>query len=563
MATKTTVLIIEDNLIQREELRERLAAHKMTVYDAGTKEEARREAERRWDELDVVIIDMELDDPATPPFGPEIVMEVRDRKKDSFPPEFIVFTRYSRNDYYRFALNLGAAAYLKKGIGTPVVHVKVLALRRALNGKNPKIASEVERIAVQSGNISEAILTFCRTLLQSAFETYLGVTFVILFTEGATTQNCAGNAGLPAGISDFYHTLQALAHGKGNPTEPFVLEIDKLELNQEDLLLYKKLDGAAFLPISLSNEMKLSIGILRPENDEGKKTPEQTYEEIKSRKVPGQTYEEILCTVLAQHLRPTVLENIISLWSLWTDSYVTRNSIAKLCLRVGQEINDGLTTGNRDQIQELADDLIDTAQYLTYDSLNWNERGEEISVTEVIETSWELIAQSEDRPVTKLDLQGHCVVRAQRRDMAIIISRLLQWFAYRGKATPLDVPPVIKVKCETTDRSATITFEDNSYRLPPELRRRLFETFSQAISTPFPEVQVSKFKAREVDAEGPENAPLKLEGRYLPLYLAKVLVEGRYHGNLKDHSDEIVEHNYGHRIMIQLPVTNKLDGGRN
>lgn len=549
--TTTTVLIVEDDEIQREGIEVALASHGMKVYVAGTKYEARQQAELRWDELDVVIIDMELDDPATPPFGPEIVMEVRDRKKDTFPPEFIVFTRYESNDYYRLALNLGAAAYLKKGTGTPIVHVKVLALRRALNGKNPKLTSEVERIAVQSRNISEAILTFCRTLLKSAFEAYLGVPFVILFTEESTTQNCADNAGLPAGSSDFYHTLQALAHGKGNPTEPFVLDIGRLELNQEDLPLYKKLDRAAFLPISLSNDIKLSIGILRPENGEGGETPEQTY-------------EEILCTVLAQHLRPTVLENIISLWSLWTDSYVTRNSIAKLCLRVGQEINYGLTTGDKDQIlQELADDLIDTAQHLNYDSLNWSDRGEEVSVTEVIETGWELIAKSEDQPVTKLNLQGHCVVRAQRRDVAIIISRLLQWFAYRGKATPLDVQPVIKIKCETADGSATITFEDNSYRLPPELRRRLFETFSQAISTPFPEVESSKFKAKEVDAGTPENKPQKLEGRYLPLYLAKVLVEGRYHGILKDQSDEIIGHNYGHRIMIQLPAANKLDGSRN
>jgi DNA-binding NarL/FixJ family response regulator len=563
METKTTVLIIEDSDIQREELIDRLLSHKMKVYNAGTKKEAEQEAARRWDELDVVIIDMELDDPATPPFGPEIVMEVRDRKKDSFPPEFIVFTRFESNDYYRLALNLGAAAYLNKDTSTPIVHVKVLALRRALNGKNPKIASEVERIAIQSRNISEAILTFCRTLLKSAFEAYLGVPFVILFTEGSTTRNCADNAGLPAGSSDFYHTLQALAHGKGNPTEPFVLDIGKLKLNQEDLLLYKKLERAAFLPISLSNEIKLSIGILPPEDDKDKETPEQTYEEIKSKKMSEQTYEEMLCIVLAQHLRPTVLENIISLWSLWTDSYVTRNSIAKLCLRVGQEINDGLTTGDTEQIQELADDMIDTAQYLNYDSLNWNERGEDISITEVIETSWELIAKAEDQPMTKLDLQGHCVVRAQRRDVAIIISRLLQWFAYRGKASPLDVPPVIKIKCETADGSATITFEDNSYRLPAELRRRLFETFSQAISTPFPEVESSKFKAKEVDGEAAENKPRKLEGRYLPLYLAKVLVEGRYHGILKDHSDEIVERNYGHRIMIQLPTANKLDGGRN
>lgn len=537
---------------------EALVSHGMKVYVAGTKDEAKQQAEQHWEELDVAIVDVRLDLQGTSPTGPEIMMAVRDQKKDLFPPEFVVFTDYEEKDYYRFALNLGAAAYLKKGDGAPIVNVKVLALRRALNQQNPKIAAEVELIAAQSASISDAILKFCRTLLQPAFETYLGVRFVILFTEGCETRNCADNVGLTAGSGDVYHTLQALAHGKGNPIEPFVLDTSKLKLSQKDAPLYKNFEGAAFLPISLSNEMKLSIGILRPKNSNVATAPAQTYEEIESRKVSEQSYEEILCTALAQHLRPTVLETIISLWSLWTDSYVTRNSIAKLCLRVGQEINDGLDTDDLNQIQELADDLIDTAQYLNYDSLNRDDRGEEISLRELIETSWGLIASPGGQPFMKLDLQGDCIVQARRRDMAIIMSRLLQWFAYRGKEIPLDVAPVIKVMCETNNCGATVTFEDNSHRLPAELRRRLFETFSQALSTPFPEIESSQFKTQEGSSNTAKNKP-RLEGRYLPLYLAKILVESRYHGFLKDYSDEIAEHMYGHRILLQLPAANKME----
>jgi hypothetical protein len=43
-------------------------------------------------------------------------------------------------------------------------------------------------------------------------------------------------------------------------------------------------------------------------------------------------------------------------------------------------------------------------------------------------------------------------------------------------------------------------------------------------------------------------------GTYFPLYLVKMLVEGRYHGLLKDQSDEITAHPYGHRIVMQLPA---------
>jgi hypothetical protein len=160
--------------------------------------------------------------------------------------------------------------------------------------------------------------------------------------------------------------------------------------------------------------------------------------------------------------------------------------------------------------------------------------------------------------VPSLDIDGDCVVRAQKRDVAIIVSRLLQWFAYRGGSTPSDIPPSVTVKCETRDGGAALTFEDHSTRLPPELRRRLFETFSQAISTPFPELESSKFEFEAGGQERKGEAP-QLQGRYLPLYLVKILVEARYHGLLKDLSDEIAEHPYGHRILVQLPAANHVN----
>jgi CheY-like chemotaxis protein len=541
----------------REDLEKR---HNMKVYVATNKEEARRQAEEHWDELDVAILDVRLDEAGTSPTGPEIIMEVREKKKESFPPEFIVWTSFDEKEYYRFALNLGAAAYLMKGSDPAIIHTKVLALRRALNGRNPKIASEVERIAAQSRSIGEAILTFCRTVLAPTFETYLGAPFVILFTEGGTTLNCAGNVPkLPDGSPDFYHTLQALAHGKGSPTDPFVLDISKLQPSPADTPLAIKFEHAAFLPLPLSGGIRLSVCILRPEGEEGKKSRELNFAEFKYMKHVKQSYEECLCTVLAQHLRPTVLENIISLWSQWTESAVKLNSIAKLCLRVGQEVSAGLDAEEPEQmLQELADDLISTSQYLDHVSRNWRVEGEDINIRKLIETSWKLIGEPGARDVPSLDIDGDCVVRAQKRDVAIIVSRLLQWFAYRGGSTPSGIPPAVTVKCETRDGGAALIFEDHSTRLPPELRRRLFETFSQAISTPFPELESAKFEFG-AEGQGRKGEAPQLQGRYLPLYLVKILVEARYHGLLKDLSDEIAEHPYGHRILVQLPAANHVN----
>jgi DNA-binding NarL/FixJ family response regulator len=542
MRTEIKTLLVEDEVEQQQELIDLLKLDGVEVIDvASTIDEARQKIERYWESVDVIILDNKLGDPHIT--GPQVVIEIRARKENSRSPEFIVYTDWDDIAYYRYSLDIGVAQYMIKGSGNPIVHVKVLALRRALSLKNPEIRSEVDRIAVYSKNISDALLTFCQRVLESAFDSYLGVPFVILFTEGNETRNCATNSEmLTAGVSPLYHTLQALAHGKGNPTEPFVLETSKLAPpTEQEAALYKRLNGAAFLPIPLSNEMKLSIGILRTE---------ARAEESESKQ------EKELCTVLAQHLRPTVLENIISLWSLLTEFRVARNSTARLCLRVGQEINDGLAADELDQLEDLANDLNSTGQYLTkLDSHAWYD-GEDVSIREVVQKRWELISMAEDYSAMRLDLQGDCVVRAQRNDIVVVISRLLQWFAYRCQATPPGIEPMIKVECETTGGQANITSEDNSYRLPPPLRRDLFEPFTQAIATPFPNIEVNESATPQTVAEkqtlGNVNA-----GRFLPLYLAKMLVEGRYHGLLVDRSDEIKGHPYGHRILLQLPSVNK------
>ncbi len=544
MTTKKKVLIIEDQESQRESMKYVLEQCGFEVYTAGNVADARQMAETYWESSDVAVLDMRLNDPNEPQqTGADIGIEFR-KKKKGFPPETLIYSAYVEIDYYRLALQLGAAAYLSKSEDTlrdVVAHVRVLALRRALNGENPRIAETIARIAMQSKSQPEAIKTFCLRVLKPEFDSCLGAPFLILFTEKDTTQNCAGSTGLPRGSSVFYHTLQALAHGKGNLTDPFVLEANELEApsDQETALLYKRLNYAAFLPMSLSNDLRLSIGILQEqESDDG----------------PKPTDAKGLCKVLAQYLRPTVLENIMSMWSQWSEVRATRTSTAKLCLSVGQEIKDGIETSELERLEELADDLNDTGQLLIQiEETNLQDEIQAVSVREIIETVWKLVGASEDETPTNLDLQGDCTARAQRNDLEIIFSRMLQWFAHRSKLRPLDVEPSISIKLETTANGASIAFEDNSYQLPKPLREDMFAPFTQAISTPFAGIVSSVGIGAENAAQGHPRT-----GRYLPLYLAKVLVEGRYHGLLEDRSDEIMERGYGHRILMQFP-SNRTD----
>ena len=527
---KKRILIIEDQDLIRLSLQIKLEGCGFEVYSAGNAKDARHLAALHWKHLDVAVLDMRLEDPQERDItGAGIAIEFREGIK-SFPPESLIYSVYSEIDYYRLALRLGAAAYLSKttdDLPEVVQHVRVLALRRALNGENPNTADAMACIAMQSESKSEAVERLCQKVLKPEFEACLGVRFIILFTEGNITKNCSDNADLPAKSHSFYDTLQALAHGKGNVTEPFVFEANGLEQPQDEetARLYKKLNNAAFFPLSLSNNLRLSIGILQDQEGEADSVPASAL---------------ALSRILAQYLRPTVLENVMTIWSRWTELRATRTSIAKLCLSVGQEIKDSVETNGQERLEQLAEDLDSTGQLLNdLNKIEWGNEKEVVSIGKIISTTWDLIIRSEQKPEMDFGLDGDCRVYAQRNDIAIIISRMLQWFAYRSLKKLPDVKPAIKINCETTDDWASITFEDNSPRLPKKLRDDMFAPFTQAISTPFGNIQ---------------NADFKDTGRYLPLYVAKMLVEGRYEGSLRDCSDDIQEHSYGHRLVMQFPA---------
>ncbi|HEU4712091.1 MAG TPA: response regulator [Pyrinomonadaceae bacterium] len=540
------VLIVEDRVRQRTALKDALEKWNYEVFEAGTSSQARAQADLHWDELDVVVLDNDLGDPDV--HGPDIAIEYREKNK-SFPPEAIIYSKFNNVKYYRKALRLGAAAYLEKGDLTRVVnHVKVLALCRALNPANPTLVSRLARISAHSRTESEAILAFCSTVLTRELESCLRVPFLVLFMQDGETQNCATTPGFPT-HSPVYQELQDLAHA--NLSGPSTLDKNKLSPAKDQATkdLYQKLNQAVLLPLSKSDKLKLSICILNEE---------------KGRESHEHSEEEALCEVLSQYFRPTVFANIVNIWSQWTELHATRTSTAKLCLAVGQEISSGLE--DPEQLQDLANDLSDTGQYLTQlGNRNASDKLENLSINAIVTAAWEDVTRAADTSDMKPPQVTHdCSVVAQKSDLEQIFSRLLQWFIYRTKSMPLDVEPVIKIDCETGESVATITFEDNSHRLPRRLREDLFAPFTQAISTPFPKIDEArpqthgtKKKVRKGE-RSTENNHLNT-GRYLPLYLAKMLVEGRYHGILEDHSDEIKDHSYGHRILMQFPLSDRHD----
>jgi CheY-like chemotaxis protein len=575
---KKKVLIVEDYRAQGLALKEMLEARGFEVYNASLVAEARALAEKHWKDIDVAVLDMRMEkDPDHQGLtGADIAVQVRrdKNKKDypkDYPPEFLIYSAYAEIPFYKLALQLGVAAYLSKmgeankvsrNLPEAVLHVRILALRRALNSDNPMTSKRVARIAAQSGSQSEAIRRFCREILKPEFESCLGAPFVVLFSEESQmTENCATNAtGLPEGSSKFYHTLQALAHGIGNPTEPFVLNIDQLkrQIDFEADQSYEKLDGAAFVPLPISQKYKLSIGILQePERTVG---PDET--------VPPVENAEALGTILAQYLRPTVLENMLNIWPQWTELKAIRSSVAKLCLFVGQELKYVLPRQDEDEqpwledslgrLWDLAHDLDDTGRMLRdLEDKGWKEESKLVSIKGIADESWGMITKGEEGAEESFKVEGDCLVEADEIDLNIAVSRLLHWFAQRRSATPVGEQPLVTVKCGDDEGCPTVLFEDRSQRLKKKLRAEMFAPFAHAVPVPFPsESETGGAQAAEAAAGKREGRP---EGRYLPLYLAKMLVEGRYNGTLEDHSDDddLKDLTYGHRVVMRFPPNGK------
>lgn len=548
------ILLIEDQEEQRVALAEIFRMLGFEVISPNSLSEARHLTTQNWEEINVGVIDMDLKEwDESKITGAELIIEIRKTKqteKNTASPEFIVLTAHSNVPYYRFALELGVAAYLPKNesgnrdyqltnepsYANILRYIRVLALRHALRPEHPDIEMAISRIAAISPNQTEAVIKFCEEVLAPELKSCLGTPFLILFSDEEKTQVCCHLDGLPVDNHDFFHTLQALSHNEGNVVNPFVLnsELLKHTLQSTDIpeVLFEKLNGAAFLPLTLKQNLRLSLVILQQDESET---------------VPIVEDAVTLCRLLGQHLKPTLIEHIITILSQWNKLRTMMHNTSQLCLLFGQEQKNILRRINfaeelpsiLPQLQVLARDLYSTGETLTYimESSNDSPSLNEESVAEFVKERWNEIADVEFFDIFQIQ-DSEYKVQVESDDFYIIISRLLQWLAKRRKETPSDIKPVIKVSCSETEDWNEIIFEDRSFRLSRRLRDELFLPFSQSIPLPFERISKSN--------------DVKDSGLYLPLYLVKMLVEGKYGGWVEDRSDEI-ESEYGNKILVRFP----------
>jgi len=534
MTTKVAV-IVENDAKQRNDFQKALTERGFRAKAAATVAEAFRILEELGEATDVMMLDMALDDPDEPmTTGADIALQLRDRHPD-WLPEYVIKTGYSLVvNFYRLALRLGAAAYLVPGEVSPddmVRHIRVLALKRALRIERPQMMGALSLISESSKSLSEAVKRFCQQVLAEEFDSCLGTPYVLLLTDQRGTQNVATNTNLPKGYHSLYASIQHKSHTITKLSSPHLISQSDTESwfgtggAVEDELI-SRLPGAALVPVARVGNFRLALILLSAQPSEFK-YPEEI---------------EPLALILRQHWRPSIIEHFLGiLISLDAQKHAMLKSTSYLCLYVGQEQERILSeatahnelkedTNLHHSLAMMADDFRLTGVTLNSAANNFPEPPLTIEMRDMIQREFESLKSVTDFEKLDLQVDGSCCVSAGE-DLAIAVRRLLQWLAQRMPEIPSGQKPQINVRCAQKEGDSEVIFEDRSRRLSSRLRARLFEPFSTSIMA----------------ANSSDSGP----GLYLPLYLAKVLVEEKYGGELNDESDDM-DGEVGHRLVMSF-----------
>jgi DNA-binding response OmpR family regulator len=522
--TQSKILFIEDEAGIRNALKLAMEDRGFEVEVAGDAHAAREVIQHRLKDLDVLVLDMRLEDPSGKT-GADVALEFYNRNT-SDAPEFLIYSGYPNDvNYWKLALKLGAADFLTKPLKVETLsqHIRTLALRRALNKCFSADGGSIPGIVERSYDRSEAMMRFCRKAIAGALASNLGAPFAIFLTEGERTRAFSDELELPLRLT-MYDNLQRLVFREIAPSEPFKIKREKIlqaiGLNEkamsadpENNSALIRLEGAACMPLDITPDLKVFLAILSADPD----------------KMPFAEDPSEMVRMLSVCLESTLLRGFHQLLAAWKEREAKRGEIlhatARVCLYVGQEQAAILQRADRHgdphaamtEMKFMSQDLRITGKLLASLNKGFRPGAPSISMAELtIEALDKRIARDQ------LHLNGDCMVQAARMDLLIVTSRILQWFAQRFDLTLPGIEPCIIVHCRETDDGSEVTFEDRSWRLSRLSRRRLFDPFSEGVLD-FPPT--------------PEDDPRA--GFYLPLYLAKLLVERRYEGRLEDRSDDI------------------------
>jgi DNA-binding NarL/FixJ family response regulator len=552
-----TVLVVENEAAVRSPLVKALEFRGFHARGASNVTETRMLVDKLGPQIDVAVLDMRLEDQNYPNLtGANLGQEVR-MAHPSLPPEFLIFSGYTETGFYDQAMQLGTAAYLVKANVSQedlIRHIRSLALRRALNAERKEIGAKVEQIAEKEYSRTAAIKSLCSQVIGPELKMCLGAPSVFLLSTDSGTQNCGGNGDLPSGSNPIYNAIQDLTFGALNNDGPFIFSQQERLMETVDprfKSIFQKLEGSCFLPIRWGRDMRLSVGILQ-EEEAG---PTSLSEEPRK-----------LADILNSYLRAPIHELLSYLERMEGAIEKTKRKTllehtSRFCIYVGQTQLDVLNeaVANKEiepgkkyfkKLKKLALDLQATGNEFSRLSPRSTEASSEainpVSVSSVVQRAIEEIKGQflfEKLELIEKNREESFELAIEQDDLFVAVLRMLQWLAQREEKTPVEVAtPRIEIVYVRSNERLEIHFTDQSRRLGAQLRQKMFDPFTQTTAP----LELMKDEGED------------LPGLYLPLYLAKMIIEKKNNGTLEDRSDEL-ENAHGHLFVMSFPAGGKTD----
>ncbi len=498
-------------------------------------------------EFDVAVLDINLEGQQShATTGLDIGQEIIESQPD-LPPQRIVYSGHTDLDYYKAAAQMGVDDYIEKTAPDRekilVSRVRTSSLIRSLSPVRLAISDKLGGIAEKDFDPLTAIEHVCLQVIAPEVAACLGVPCVFLLSDRNGTRIVVpggGGSGEPAEAFEF---IQDKIFDAGN-NDPFIFSLGGADAPRdgESRESLRVLEGGSFIPLHEGDGLRLSLGIL----------PAEDTDLLKSQKDHRQ-----FADYLHHRLREPVVKQFKYLSRIMKTIEKTKlRHTSSFCLYVSKTQIDVLEESlEREEIEpdnrcflklkRLADDLRATgAEFSQLIEVPGRARaaaaaGEKVAAREVVEQAWQmLVSQGLVNGVQLQQEEGDLELRVGRRDLLVAVLRMLQWLAQRADRIPPEVENrVVKVAYEKYEGHDAIRFTDQSRRLGEQLRRKLFEPFTQST---------------EPSGDIEEKAG-QLPGLYLPLYLAKTLITVKNGGRLEDRTAELPG-NLGHCFVMRFPT---------
>lgn len=541
-ATAKMVVVVENNEGLRTSLVKSLKHRGFDAKGLATREEVRQSVSELLKEVDVAVLDLDLEDANAPTTtgldaGQDIV-----EHQPALPPKRIVYSDHTNTEQYRAAADSGIDAFIPKtsGVTTLYNQVRTSGLVRALSPVRAEISEKIERIAEQSLNRINEARKICLEVIAPEVDACLDVPCIFLLSRGPKTEilghkNAAGVEALlkAAQVQD-----RIFAEKEKQEAKPLELSPEDLNAPPEELSdSFRQLERSGFLPLFEEDDQRLSIGILSAPLDD------YFWKEKDPLHFARNLIRELPEPIVKQFKYLSHVKAIIEKTKLKHTSgfclYVGETQINALEESLEEkEIEDSNACFRR--LKRLADDLRATG--IEFSRIIEAPRTEtdtadakKTSASEVINEAWNMI-KKRGNALELRSIGPDLELTIPRRDLLVAALRMLEWLAQRQDKIPPGAPKVVEVVYGSERGHAAISFKDHSRRLGGQIRRRLFEPFTQGTTT----------------SANAKNQGDTQPGLYLPLYLAKTLLTVKNHGSLEDCTDELTSEQ-GHCFVFTFP----------